>query len=174
MGGAPARRIGQSRFASPALGLRNEKGHGNSIRRSAMTSILKRDDVWSRPPGRSLRLVSTMRDRPFNRFSRLKDRSRGSERKDQANLRSRERQQKKQTRASPLGLARAAFLTATFLTPQEDATRQFQAFATNFEVKAPIGAQVELSVPGAGAGESISSGIGASLGVTWGAAAGAS
>ena len=57
----------------PALGLRNEKGHGNSIRRSAMTSILKRDDVWSRPPGRSLRLVSAESCRPFNRFSRLKD-----------------------------------------------------------------------------------------------------
>jgi hypothetical protein len=49
---------------------RNEKGHGTSIRRHTMTSILKRDDQMVIPPSRSLvHVVSAVAERWLERNS---------------------------------------------------------------------------------------------------------
>ena len=135
----------------------NEKGHGNSIRRSAMTSILKRDHVWPRPPGRSIPFVSAVANGFCSGFLPLEGRV--------------SQQRRACSRCWPkidtgefaTELARAAFLTAAAPNSPAGAARQFQAFPLNSEI------QVELSKPGAGAGCSIASGIGPSAGAAWGA-----
>lgn len=41
----------QARLDAPKSCRRKKKGHGTTFRRHAMTSILKRDILLSRPPG---------------------------------------------------------------------------------------------------------------------------